>query len=184
MTIGFTTPQNDADLHQILALQQANQKQNIDTETAKSQGFVTVVHDFDLLKKMNEAAPQVIAKDGDKVVGYALVMPESFSALIPVLTPMFEMLATLSFRGIPIKDRPFYAMGQICVAEGYRGFGVFDGLYQHHKALYASTYDVIATEISVSNARSMKAHQRVGFETIHTFKDATDDWNIVAWDWR
>ncbi len=180
----FTVPTSDQDLEQILALQQQNLKTSLDPQTIHSQGFVTVVHDFELIKKMNQTAPQVIAKDGHRVIGYALTMPRSLSEAVPVLKPMFEMIAQLDFEEKAIGQMSYYAMGQICVADGYRGQGVFDGLYQHHKALYSSTYDLILTEISTSNTRSMAAHQRVGFKTIHTFMDTTDEWNIVAWDWK
>jgi hypothetical protein len=28
----------------------------------------------------------------------------------------------------------------------------------------------------------MRAHERVGFKTVQTFRDATDEWNILVWD--
>lgn len=30
----------------------------------------------------------------------------------------------------------------------------------------------------------MKAHESIGFKTIHTFEDETDQWNIIVWDWN
>lgn len=27
----------------------------------------------------------------------------------------------------------------------------------------------------------MRAHERMGFTTVLTFQDATDEWNILAW---
>jgi hypothetical protein len=30
----------------------------------------------------------------------------------------------------------------------------------------------------------MKAHVRTGFQTIHTFQDKIDNWNILLWDWN
>lgn len=74
-------------------------------------------------------------------------------------------------------------MGQICVAEGYRGQGIVDKLYASHRELYSKKFDFCLTEVSTSNARSMKAHERIGFKTIHTFTDATDEWNILLWNW-
>jgi hypothetical protein len=78
----------------------------------------------------------------------------------------------------------YYVMGQICVAENYRGQGVFDGLYQKHREKYSSQFDLLITEVSKRNTRSMKAHERVGFKTVHSFRDHTDEWNIILWDWR
>lgn len=44
---------------------------------------------------------------------------------IPVITAMFGMLDSVEYRGKLIKDTQYYAMGQICVAEGYHGYGYF-----------------------------------------------------------
>lgn len=182
--VRFTTIQSDEDIRQVLALQQANLSTKVTADVAASQGFVTVQHNFDLLKQMNEAIPQVIAKDGDQVVGYALVMLPSFQDLIPVLKPMFLLFDSLDFLGKKVSEYQYYVMGQVCVAEGYRGMGIFDGLYHHHRTLFEGKFDFVVTEIASRNTRSIRAHQRVGFKTIHTFQDATDHWEIVVWDWK
>ena len=179
MPVVITTAQTDADIRGLLALQQQNLVRNVSAEIAQSQGFVTVEHTYELLCQMNQAAPQIVAKDHDAVVGYALVMPPSFQDLIPVLKPMFVMLAGLTWRGKAIKATDFYAMGQICVAGGYRGAGIFDALYAKHRELMAHQYKYCITEVAVRNTRSMRAHDRVGFEVIHTFEDHTDHWNIM-----
>lgn len=182
--IVFTTPASDDDLLQVLAVQESNQPHNITPEQLAQEGFVTVRHTLPLLNAMNDAAPQVIAKEGDKVVGYALVMLQSFQDLVPVLKPMFNTLTTLSYRNRPLTDYRYYVIGQVCVAEGYRGKGIFDGLYQKHRELYADQFDLCITEIALRNPRSLRAHQRVGFQVLHTFTDATDTWDIVLWDWQ
>lgn len=46
-------------------------------------------------------------------------------------------------------------------------------------------YDFAITEIHKSNIRSIKAHARIGFELIHSYKDPNgDEWDIVIWDWK
>ena len=130
---------------------------------------------------MNNAAPQVIARDGKKVIGYALVMLKSFAGMIPILQPMFDRLSTIPYDGVNITDYKFYVMGQICIDEQYRGRGVFDSLYNKHKELLQSEYEVCVTSVSTRNLRSMRAHERVGFRTVNTFADATDEWNILVW---
>lgn len=180
----LTTIGSETDIRQVLALQQANLPVNITPETAAAQGFVTVKHDPALLFQMNETIPQVIAKDQDQVIGYALVMLPSFQELIPVLKPMFAQLDALSYQGKKLSDFRYYVMGQICIAAAYRGMGVFDQLYQKHRELYAEKFDFCLTEIAARNHRSLKAHARVGFNKIHAYKDETDDWEIVIWDWK
>jgi hypothetical protein len=54
-------------------LQALNLKQNITTEEAIDRGFLTAAYTIEYLQEMNSVSPSIIAKDGNKVVGYALV---------------------------------------------------------------------------------------------------------------
>lgn len=184
MAINYTTPASAHDLELILDLQKANIPSNISAEVLAQQGFVTVQHSIQLLTEMNAAAPQVIAKEGNKLAGYALVMLISFQNMVPVLVPMFQKLKTLHYKGKPLSQFKYYVIGQVCVAEAYRGRGIFEGLYKKHKELYAGHYDFCVTEVATRNPRSVRAHQKIGFETIHAFTDTTDTWEIIAWDWK
>jgi ribosomal protein S18 acetylase RimI-like enzyme len=162
MPVSFEVASSQSDLNQILDLQQMNHATALSAEDAARDGFVTVKHTLDLLTKMNSAAPQVIAKDKDAVVGYALVMLRSFESMIPVLQPMFERLSGITHHGKRITDHTFYVMGQICVDANYRGQGVFDGMYLKHRELYSRQYDLCATSVAIRNHRSMRAHERDG----------------------
>lgn len=180
--ISIELAQTVQDLEQILSLQAENHKSVVSKE-GLANGFVTVKHNLPLLSSMNASARQVIAKADGKVVGYALVMLEEFKEKIPVLKPMFEMFKSLKFNQRPLPEFRYYVMGQICVADGFRGLSIVDRMYAKHKEIYSKAFDVCLTEVSTSNPRSMRAHERVGFKTIHTFSDATDEWNILLWDW-
>jgi predicted GNAT family N-acyltransferase len=131
---------------------------------------------------MNNAAPHVIAKQQDKVTGYALVMLPSFAGRIPVLYSLFERLNGICYNGKKLSEYKYYVMGQVCVAEEARGTGVFDKLYEKHKELYSGSFELCVTEVSLKNHRSARAHERIGFKSIHRYKDNTDDWDIIAWD--
>ena len=173
----------DDDLKGILHLQEINLPQNLSAEEIAEQGFVTVEHNFELLSSMYHVAPQIIAKQEGQVIGYALVMLKSFADQIPILIPMFDMLATLTYQNKAIDDYAYFVMGQVCVGKAYRGQGVFDGLYQAQKEHLSNTYDFVVTEVATRNTRSLRAHERVGFKTIDTFKEPQEEWAIVLWDW-
>ncbi|ARV14292.1 GNAT family N-acetyltransferase [Polaribacter sp. SA4-12] len=174
---------NIQELHQILVVQKENYFGNLSEKSINDKGFVTVKHSFGIIEKMNSKAPQVIAKDNDIVVAYALVMLIEFKNLIPVLVPMFSILETIKFKGKNLSEFSFYVMGQICVKDNYKRKGIFKKLYLKHKEVYSGLYEYCITEVSSSNKPSMLAHHKIGFKTIHTFKDATDEWNILLWDW-
>lgn len=184
MTVQFTTATTDADLRGVLTLQAANQKATLSADYQKEQGFVTLTHTPDMLRQMSEAAPQIIAKDADVVVGYALTLLPSVKAVVPALLPLFDQFDKIEYDGKRIGDYRYYVMGQICVDEGYRGQGIFDGLYAAHRERFADGYDMLVTDIATRNTRSRRAHQRVGFRETQEFTDPLDQWVVVVWDWR
>jgi GNAT superfamily N-acetyltransferase len=169
------------DLPRIIELQRANLEAN--ARDPVGQGFVTVVHTLDVLERMHALAPSVVVRDGaGELAGYALVMLQECEPLVPVLTTMFSNLRTLSWRGRPMAELRWYVMGQVCVAEAARGQGVFDALYAGHAAHYADRFDLVVTEVAMRNTRSLRAHARVGFETLDVYRDEVDEWGVVAWD--
>ncbi len=169
-----------ADLPAILALQRANLKSSLTPADIREQGFVTLVHSLDELERMHELAPSVVAEVEDEVVGYALTMLLEARPLVPALEPMFAALAGARFRGRPLATLRFYVMGQICVARAERGSGVFSALYAGHDALYGDRFDCIVTEVSAQNARSLRAHEKVGFERSVSYTDGGDEWLVLA----
>ena len=182
----ITLAQSEADIQGILALQQANLRQNLLAEVQADQGFLTVEHNPHVLTRMNRAAPSIIAKDGTMVVGYCLTMLPEFKADVPELALLFASIDTLTYAGQPVRDYAYYVMGQVCVADGYRGQQLFDRMYQHHRATYGDRYQLLITDISEKNTRSFRAHARVGFQPLHSFHDPNlgETWVTVVWDWR
>ena len=172
------------ELKQILQLQKENLRLHITEAEMKSQGFVTIHHDLNALRLMHELAPSVIIRDQNSVVAYALTMLRECRQLTPDLEPMFALLDQLSWNNKSLNDYRFYVMGQVCIAKNYRGQGLFDELFRHHKKIYQSRFELFITEIATRNVRSMRAHERVGFKTIHVHRDELDEWAVVGWDWN
>ena len=159
------------DLEGILKLQR-------ECRTPTADGFVTVEHSLEVLQAMHALAPSVVARGpGGEVVAYALVMPRQTRALLPILEPMFEKIEGLK------RDARWYVMGQIAVAPPYRGTGLFDALYREHRARYRDRWDLCLTDVATRNTRSLRAHERVGFKRLATYRDATDEWALIGWDW-
>ena len=171
--------QEERELQQILDLQRANLARNLPPDQVAAEGFVTVEHSLDQLRRMHAVSPSVVARDGAALAGYALVMPLECRAWIPVLEPMFQRMESLGLSG-----ERCYVMGQICVAREWRGKGVFDLLYAGHRQYLKSFYDSVVTEVALRNLRSMRAHARVGFTVVDRYRDATDEWAVLRWDWR
>lgn len=179
------TPVNSSEeLEQILQLQQLYLRGKTSRAEEADQGFLTVEHTLDTLTRMHRLEPSIIVKNDHELAGYALVMTRECRNFIPILAPMFENLDHLSYRNQLLSSYRFYVMGQVCVAKAYRGQGVFDLLYHKHKELLQSRYDFVITEIATRNTRSIRAHERVGFKPLHIYRDETDEWSVVIWDWQ
>ena len=188
-TFNITTLKEE-DIHHLLTLQKDNLKQNLDAETIDSQGFVSFVYSPEDIKGMMRDEPQIIAVDGNEIVGYALTASLEYARTVKLLQPLVEKSKTLTYNDTYLQPNSnnsnglkYYIMGQVCVKIGYRGIGVFDALYEGHKEHLSAKYDGVITEIATENKRSLAAHRRVGFKTIHEYYDdiSQKDWEIVFW---
>ena len=183
--ISYSTSNTKEELEGILKLQRLNLAQGLSAEEVQSQGFVTVQHSYDVLKRMNDIEKHVIAKDNDAVAGYALAMTKQSRFDIPVLIPMFDVFDKIVFKEKIISDVNYIVVGQVCVGKAYRGQGIFDDCYAAYKKFYSSKYDVVITEIASTNLRSLNAHKRVGFHEISSYTDPENtEWIVVVWDWN
>ena len=183
--INYTIAKTQTDLEGILSLQNKNLSQRLTKEEIESQGFVTVKHNYDQIKKLNHLEKHLIAKDAEKVIGYVLAMTKESKTELPILIPMFDIFSKLLYLGKIIADHHFIVVGQVCIDKNYRSRGIFDQCYQQYKNYYRNKYDFAITEIVSTNTRSLKAHKRIGFEEIHSYKSPDNiEWIIVLWDWR
>ena len=174
----------DEELQQIVALSALNHRDNVTASEKAKEGFISWQYSFDLLHKMQQQQPHIIVKDGEHLAGYALTALKEAKVFHADLTAMINSLETLMYNNKPLADYNYYVMGQVCVDKAYRGKGVFDMLYQHHKKIFKDKFDFVVTEISTNNLRSIRAHEKVGFKTIYTYKDSVDEWDVVLWDWE
>lgn len=184
MAFLFKLTETDSELQGILDLQRLNLLNEISEAEKIEQGFVTVKHSLNQLRLMHDIEPHVIAVANERVIGYILAMTKESKDLVPVLVPMFEQFDQLMFGEKYLSAYHYMVIGQICVDKRYRGQGIFDKMYDLYLSTFSSRYDFAITEIALSNFRSLKAHQRVGFRTIDEFEDTTQKWAIVSLDWK
>lgn len=184
--ICFREARTQIDLALILRLQKANLPGSISVAESRDQGFVSVEHDIETLSMMNAPYPHIIAVDDKVLAGYCLVMLQEMREHIDLLKPMFEIIDKQSISGQSLRDLRYFVMGQVCVHKAYRGRGIFYKMYDHMRELMAGSFDMVITEISSHNSRSLRAHENQGFKTLHKFIDpvTAHPWEIVYWDWR
>jgi hypothetical protein len=183
--ISYTQTDGLDDIQAVLALQSANLHDHLSKEQIATQGFLTISHSLELLEKMSKASPQIIAKANDLIVGFCLSMTQEFENEIPILIPMFETMNNVSYQNKQLKEYNYITVGQVCVADSFRGQRIFDGLYSSFRKQFETEYEMAVTEISIRNTRSLAAHQRVGFVPLEHYTAPNGEvWQIVVWDWR
>lgn len=162
----------------ILKLQKLNMSSSISREEKLNEGFVTVCHNYEILKKMNDACPHTIATLNGNVIGYALSMVKEFKDSIRVLKPMFNQIETCLTPNIS-----YMVMGQICVEKTYRKKGLFRGLYAFMQSKLNKKFEVLITEVDVENLRSLNAHTAIGFKELNRYVSNSQKWVLLSWNW-
>lgn len=178
MNVQYTRASSEDELLQILELQKKNAFASVNKKEQEKEGYVTVSHSYKILKLMNDACPHIIAKDGDLVVGYALVMLQEFRDEISILSAMFETASEL------LGDKKYLAVGQICISMEYRKQGIFRGMYNFYKEELQSEFDCLLTEVATDNHRSLNAHLNVGFKILKTQVSDGVSWELINWNWK
>ena len=184
--ITYGIAETDECLRQILELQERNLAKNISQEEFHKEGFVTVKHTFDLLKRMNEPYGHIVARHNDKIIGYTLVLLRDLGHEIALLNTMFERINTTP---MPFSDNQqknlgeskYFVIGQVCIDKDYRGQGIFPGLYAEMKRRMAPHFEWIFSLVSRRNPRSLRAHAKVGFQTFVDYEQGSEHWELIGW---
>ncbi|HXB07275.1 MAG TPA: GNAT family N-acetyltransferase [Puia sp.] len=172
------------ELDQIARLSAANLVTNLTEAEKAKEGFVTWPYTPESLRTLHSVTPSIQVKDGGRVVGYAIVLTRECAAVYPPFEEAMHYYGTVPYQGKSLLDYRVYFMGQICIHPDYRGKGVFGLLYSFHRQQLSPKYEMLVTEISTANLRSLRAHRRLGFVIIDTRRDEMDEWDLVVWDWR
>ena len=165
-------------------LQALNLKQNITAEEAIDQGFLTAAYTIEYLQEMNAVSPSIIAKDGDKVVGYALVATKDIRKGHDLIEGLFDAIDACEYNGKLLRDVNYVVVGQLCVAKEYRGQDLVQKLYGHFRDCLSSEFTYLVTDVAKANLRSLKAHKKRGFQVINELTYGGFGWDIVLWDWN
>lgn len=172
------------ELEKIKKLHEQNLRKNLTDEQAQLEGFVTAEYTLEFLQQMHESSPSIIAKDGDAVVGYALVATHEVRYDHELMSDLFEVIDTKVYKGRLLKHVSYVCVGQLCVAKDYRGQGLVKRMYDYYRDCYATEYEYLITDVAQANPRSLKAHKKSGFKVIDTLVYGGIGWDIVLWDWR
>lgn len=173
-----------SELEGIKTLQEENLKKNLSAIEAEAEGFVTAEYSIEFLQTLHEKSPPVIAKDGSRVIGYALVAVKSIRDQHALLADLFHSIDEIVYKGRQLKNTDYVVVGQLCIAKEYRGLGLVQLMYQHFRSTLSDRFEYCLTDIAYNNPRSLKAHLKNGFIVVDTLHYGGISWDIVLWDWK
>ena len=176
--------ETEQELTGLKQLQTNNLRRLIGEEEAMKEGFVTSEYTLSLLQQMHAIHPSIIVKEAAEVVGYTIVTNKAVYGAHGELDHLFNTLDATKYKGALLKNSNYILIGQVCVAKAHRGMGWVPKMYDYYKKLHAQNYTYLVTDISQANKRSIRMHQKIGFETIGVIEQVGTGWDIVLWDWN
>lgn len=175
---------SDDELKQVAELSRRNSAESLTDDVKAEQGYVSWKYNFEDLKALHTIAPSAIIKDGDKVIGYLLVLVKESADVYAPLKDALKLFDGQFYKGRALMDYNVYFLGQTCIDSNYRGKGLLRQLYQFHKDNFESVYDFALSSIARDNPKSLAIHTKLGFRTLFPFNDGEKEWDIVIWDFN
>lgn len=169
------------DLEGVMDLHKRYHISSINAED-KPDGFVTTNFTPEQLQALVEKEEGImIAKDGGRIVSYAMAASWQFWSEWPLFAHMIQKLPDHSLDGLKLTVDNSYQYGPICVDKSYRSSGVFEKVFYASLDSMAGRYPVMVTFINQINPRSYKAHtQKVNMSTVGTFQFNNNDYYMLA----
>jgi hypothetical protein len=165
---------------------QLHSKYQVDTilEEDKKDGFVTTSFTKEQMAKLIEEENGLfIAKDGDRVVAYAMAASWTFWSVWPIFRYMIDNLDKLEYAGKKLTIENSYQYGPVCIDKEYRGSGMLEEIFEYSRVEMSKRYPVLVTFINKINPRSFTAHtKKVGLELINEFEFNKNQYFELAYD--
>ena len=127
--------ENYSDLLQIRELNQNNLINNLSRKDELEYGFVTLNYNMELLKDVNKIQKSIVARDNDKIVGYAIVIDKTVYGLHKLFDDLIDRLSTISFNSKKLKNVNYALVGQLCIKKEYRGMGIVKKMISETKVV-------------------------------------------------
>ena len=154
------------------------------TSSVYASGTIMSSGQYQVFSKANGLVEKILVKEGDEVVGYTIVTNKGVYGEHPEVDHLFNTLDQTKYNEILLSEVNYIMIGQVCVGKSHRGQGWVPKMYEFYKSLHSKNYQYLVTDISQANKRSIKMHQKIGFETIGVIEQVGTGWDIVLWDWN
>lgn len=171
------------EISKIISLQNFTHFSNVSDNQKEKEGFVSVRTNIDQLNKLNKRVGVLVAVSGNKVIGYEMPLDLDIAREIILLDPFIERFLKIDYKGKKIKNYKWIIEGQINIQKEYKGMGIAEKLHKEFIKILKPKYELIVTEISDQNPRSLYVHtKKLGFKIIQTYSSNGRNWHILIQD--
>lgn len=146
------------DFPAILELQGKNLFDNL-TPDQRTNGFLTVEFSGKMLEEVIKDLAIVKAFTSTELVGYRMAQTLEFNARFPLLSAIIARFPNITFEGQKLSEAEVFISGPTCIAEGWRGQGIHEGMFKKMLSIIQNRFDVGVTFVAKNNPRSLAAAQ-------------------------
>lgn len=156
------------ELDQLIILQNENLVSNLSAEE-KADGFLSGAFTKEQFSTFNEQLGIIVCVEDGLVLAFLVTSTAEANLEYSLPEKMISRYSNVKFNGKPLSDFLSLVAGPVCVAKSCRGRGIFEGLYKAMPNIVPSEIELAVALVSVSNPRSMRAHEKVGMEKVDQF---------------
>lgn len=147
------------DIPEILALQERNLVTRL-SAIEQQQGFVTTPFTAPQLVELIGESRLFVLANSRQLGGYMAAPSWDYLRPWPIFEQLLAELTPYALGGVPIRRENSFQYGPVCIAQEFRGGGLFARLFALMRQEMASRYAIGATFINQRNPRSFAAHTR------------------------
>jgi hypothetical protein len=114
------------DLNDVIKLQYENLGKNLSEEEKRKWGFVSLGTSPEILKEIIEKEGLFVAKEGNKLIGYLIVMEVETAKNVPFFGPLINYIQNIKIINKYLSDYKYCIIAQICISKEFRGSGLLE----------------------------------------------------------
>ncbi len=171
----------EADLKAILVLQKANLGKNLNATERQKNGFVMLETPLHMLKELQQNLGIWVAESHNKIIAFLFGVTVPQALKNELLAPEVHHVSPIIYKGKSLAAYRYFIIGQICVDDEFKGYGIAGMLYQELFSIMAGQYDLVIASVNQDNARSLHVHtKKIGMNAIGQYEFSRNHWIILC----
>lgn len=167
------------DFESLVLLQNANLASNLPAGERQS-GFLSVGFSAEQFAAMNDNFAVVVAVQQEQVKAFLCASTVEFNQAVALPAAMIARFPRAKYQGQALSRSSVCIVGPVCIDQSLRGQGVLSRLYDCFFAIAPKEFDIAVVFVSADNLASIKAHEKLGLETIDEFEFNSARYFIMA----